>query len=163
MLRRRAQRISKFDQTVEAGNNAFGKRKICVSFLEIKIQGAQRVDKKRRPTAHFVTQKVDARARMIERFDNNIFQFVAEELFDGRLILLLDFCIVCEQSDGIKVARARSSTPTCIEELLDSVGGIGALTENLLDGSLAGTERPKAPDDCFRVAEKFPVVRVWRI
>ena len=63
-----------------------------------QIQLAQRIDEERRAAAHLLAQQRHAGARMVERFDHHVFEFLAQELLDRGLVLFLDFRVVGEQA-----------------------------------------------------------------
>ena len=76
--------------------------------LHGQIQVAQRIHEERGAPANFVAQHGDAGARVIEGFNDHVFQFVAQELFDGALVLRFDFGVIGQHADGAEVARVAS-------------------------------------------------------
>ena len=100
LLRRRAQRIAKFHQTIEARNGFPFDLEGHDRLVRLQIQLAQRIHEKRRAAADFVAQHGNARAGHVKGFDDDVLQLVAQKLFDGALVFLLDFGIVGQHADG---------------------------------------------------------------
>ena len=110
----RTERVAEFDQAIEprdalppasAGNaSASG---------VVNVQLAQRIHEECGAAAHLVAQQSHARARLVERFDDDVFQFIAQKLFDGAFVLFLHFGVIGQQADGAEAAamsrRARRS------------------------------------------------------
>ena len=67
---------------------------------------------------------------MVEGFDDDILEFVAQELFDGALVLRFDFGVIGQYADGAKIARRRTIGR---EEFLHGLGGIGVVVEDAFE------------------------------
>ena len=72
----------------------------------IDFEAAGRIDEERRAAAHFVAQQRHAGARLIEGFDDHVFEFFAQKLLDGGFVLFLHLGIIGQQADGAEI-RAR--------------------------------------------------------
>ena len=94
LLCRRAQWIAEFHETVEPGDGLLFNLERHNRFVWLQIQFAQRVHEKRGPSADFLAEEGNARARDVECFHHNIFQFVAQKLFHRALVLLLDLGVI---------------------------------------------------------------------
>ncbi len=72
---------------------------------------------------------------MIESLDDDVFEFVAEELLDCAFVLLLDFRVIGEDSDGAEAARIGFAIHG--EKFLHRFGGVRAVIENLFERAAA--------------------------
>ena len=72
------------------------------------FEAAGRIDEERGAAADFLTQQRDSGARLIERFDDHVFEFFAEKLLDGGFVFFLHLGVIGEQADGAEAARAES-------------------------------------------------------
>ena len=71
------------------------------------IEAAQGVDEEGGAAAHFVAQQRDACAGVIESFDDDVFEFFAQELLDRAFMFLFDFGVIGEQADGAETCGFR--------------------------------------------------------
>ncbi len=104
-------------------------------FVFGEAQIAQRVDKERGAAADFIAEQGNASASVVKRFDNDVLEFIAKILFDGRFVLFLDFGIIREDSDGVEALAAAAFIGG--EQLLHGIGCVGAVVENLRERFMA--------------------------
>ena len=100
LLCRRAQRIAKLHQTIEARNGFAFDLEGHDRLVRLQIQFAQRIHEKRGAAADFVAQHGNARAGHVKGFDDDVLQLVAQKLFDGVLVFLPDLGIIGQHADG---------------------------------------------------------------
>ena len=134
LLRRRPQRIAEFHQAVEPRNGFLFDFEGHDRLVRLQIQLAERIHEERRAPADFLAQQRDSRARHVERLHDDIFQFVAQELLDGALVLLLDFGVIGQHADGAETVRFFAALIRS-EQFLDRIRRVGAIVQDLFDRS----------------------------
>ena len=103
----RAERLAKFDEAVEARDEISRHGRAIFHFVH--VEGAGRIDEEGGAAADVLAQQRDARAGLIERFDDDVFEFFAEKLLDGGFVFFLDLGVIGEQAErrGIRATRRR--------------------------------------------------------
>ncbi len=134
-----AERIAEFDEFVETRVNAVfsAERNDRLVIGDLEIFGG--VDEESGAAADFVAQEGDAGASVIKSFDHDVFEFIAEILFDGRFVVLGDFGVIGEHTDGAEIVAG--ATFVGGEKFLHGVGGVGAVVQNLGKSGVARADR----------------------
>src|SRR5258708_19497877 len=101
----------------------------------------ERIHEKGSAPADFVAQERDASAGVVVSLDNDIFEFFAEELFDGDFVLLFDLGEIGENTDGAEMFSAASLV--CREEFLYGFRGVGTIIQDLCERGIP----PPDPQD----------------
>ncbi len=99
------QRIAKLDQAVQARNGFLFDFKRRDRLVRLQIQLPKRIHEERGAPADLLAQQRDSGARNVERFHDDIFELIAQKLFDGALVLLLDFGVIGKHADGAEAVR----------------------------------------------------------
>src|SRR5439155_17868661 len=124
-----AEWIAEVDQLVQAGEDAVfhaeGNDRLV--FVDAKIFGG--VDEESSAAADFIAKQRDAGAGMVEGFDDNVFEFVAEVLFDGAFVKFGNFGVVGEDADGAEILAAAAFINR--EKFLHSVRSVRTVVKNL--------------------------------
>ncbi len=154
LLCRRAQRIAEFHETVEPRDGLLFDLEWHNRFIRLQIQFAKRVHEERGAPADFLAKNRDARARDIECLHHDVFQFVAQKLFDRALILLLDFGVIGQHADGAEPAGIIAAL-IGRKQFLHSVRGIGAIVQDLLDRGSARAAPGQRIAGAFRLRRDF--------
>jgi len=66
----------------------------------LHIELAQRIHEECGAASDFITQHGNAGAGHIKRFDDDVFQFVAQKLFDGAFVFLTHLGVIGEHANG---------------------------------------------------------------
>ena len=90
---------------------------------------------------------------MLPVFDDDVFEFIAEELFARLFKGGLDFDEVGEDTGGLEVVGLTALDGG--EEALDGLGGVGAMVEDFFEGILAGFEAAEFGADLFELTAGF--------
>ena len=128
------ERLAEFDEAVEARDEIAGHGRAIFHFVH--VESASRIHEERRASTYFFAQQRDAGAGLIERFDDDVLELLAEKLLDRGFVFFLDFGVVGEQAEGAEASRR--GVAIRIEELLHGIGRVGALAKNLFDGGVPG-------------------------
>ncbi len=130
LFRRRTKRISELHKLVEPRDDAVFHAEINNGIvLGGKTQVVERIHKESGSSAHFIAEHGNAGARVVVGFDDDVFQFVAQVLFDGGFVPLLDFSVISQHADGAKILPAAALVGG--KKLLHSVRRVGAVVEYL--------------------------------
>ena len=97
--------------------------------LIFKPQVAQGVHEERRAAAHFIAQHGNARACVVESFDDDKFQLIAQKLLDRGLMLFFDFRVVGQYTHGAELLPA--ATRVRSKEFLHRLSRIRPVVQNL--------------------------------
>src|SRR5690348_396266 len=97
----RTERFAEINEIIEARNEAGTGNRGAGGFWFV-LQMAERIDEKRSATAHLFAKQGDAGASVIKGFDDDVFEFVTEKLFDRAFVLLLHFGVIGEHAHGTK-------------------------------------------------------------
>ncbi len=130
-----AKRIAEADQLVQARDHAVFDAEIDDGLVLGEAQIAKRIDEESGAAAYFIAKKGNSGASMVVGFDNDVFEFIAKILFDGGFVLFLDFRVICKDSNGVEVLPAAAFVRG--EQLLDGIGGVGTVVENLRESFMA--------------------------
>ena len=122
---RRAEGIAEFDELVEAGDDAVFGAEVHDGLVVLEFQIAQGIDEEGGAAADFVAQQGDAGACVVEGLDDDIFEFIAEILFDGGFVLFLNFSVVGKDANGAEFLAA--VTLVGGEKFLHRFAGVGAV------------------------------------
>src|SRR5437667_12475 len=107
LFRRRTERIAELHQFVEPRDDSVFRTEIHDRLVfGGETQVPERIHKECRSAAHFITEHGNAGARVVVGLDDDIFQFVAQVLLDGGFVLFLDFGVIGQHADGMKILPA---------------------------------------------------------
>ena len=134
---RRSKRIPEFDEFVQPRKNAVFGAEGNDRLVLVHLQVFGRIDKECRAAADFFPQQGDAGASVIKSFDDDIFQFVAQILFDGCLVSFRHFGVVREDANCTKILANAAFVRR--EELLHGVRGVGTVVQDLRESRVTGT------------------------
>src|SRR6266446_4180914 len=142
-----AQRVAEFHELVEAGNYAVFGAEIYDGLIFGQPQTAQRVDEESGAAANLIAEQRDPSAGVVVSFDDDVLELIAKILLYGGLVLLFDFGIIGEDSDGAEVFSGAAFVGG--EKFLHGIRGVGAVVEDLRQ---RGVSRANTGE---RIAESF--------
>ena len=133
-----AEGIAKFDELVETGNDAVFLAEMHDGLVFIELEIAERVDEERSAAAYFFAEHADSGASVIVGFDDNVLEFFAEVLLDGRFMLFLNFGIVGKHADGAEILAAMTFVGS--KKFLDGLAGVGVVVQDTGECGVASAD-----------------------